>query len=634
MPLSFWDEAVRAAAFTINRLPSVVLHNKAPLQVLYNRDPDYSSLRVFGCACFPNIRPYNKNKLQFRSLKCTFLGYSLQHKGYKCLSPTDRLYISRDVLFNELSFPFSEITPSSSPSPHSSLSTSAHIPTVSTTTLPSPNPSTSNSISPSLPSSTSTTHSPSPTNTTPVISPTPPAASTLNTHPMTTRAKAGIHRPKILLAHAIPKSITKALQDEKGNKAINTEMIALVKNKTWSLVRLPDGRTAIGCKWVLRVKENADSSVDKLKARLVAKGFSQEYGFDYTETFSPVVKPTTIRIMLTVALSKNWPIKQLDVNNAFLNGELSEEVYMLQPPGFVDPNQPHLVCKLHKALYGLKQAPRAWFDKLRTVLLSLGFVCSKADNSLFLCISSQYIIFVFIYVDDILVTENSATAIDSLVTKLHTSFALKDLGEIAYFLGIHVHHTSSGLHLSQKKYIQDLLSRVNMQEANSLPTPMPGGEKLSAFGSDAMSDPYLYRSTVGTLHTEAEYRSLANATAEIMWIQSLLSEIDLHLQQPPTIWCDNQSTVLMSANPVLHSRTKHIELDLYFVRERILSKQLIVKHTPAHDQIADILTKAVSSPRFPFLRDKLSLASLAQPFSLRGVLELSLKFVISVISFA
>ena len=146
------------------------------------------------------------------------------------------------------------------------------------------------------------------------------------------------------------------------------EYDALQKNNTWDLVPLPPNRQVIGCKWVFRVKENADGSINRFKARLVAKGFHQVHGFDFNETFSPVIKPVTIRIILTLALSHEWKLFQLDVNNAFLNGSLEEIVFMTQPLGFEVTNK-SLVCKLNKAIYGLKQAPRQWFIRLKSTLL-------------------------------------------------------------------------------------------------------------------------------------------------------------------------------------------------------------------------------------------------------------------------
>jgi histone deacetylase 1/2 len=161
------------------------------------------------------------------------------------------------------------------------------------------------------------------------------------------------------------------------------EFQALQRNETWTLVPLPQNRKAIGCKWVFRTKENPDGSINKYKARLVAKGFHQLQGFDFNETFSPVIEPVTVRLILSLAVSYKWPLKQLDINNAFLNGILEEEVYMVQPPGF-ETTDSSLVCKLNKALYGLKQAPRQWFDRLTSTLLQFGFKSSKCDLSLHL----------------------------------------------------------------------------------------------------------------------------------------------------------------------------------------------------------------------------------------------------------
>ncbi|MCH87664.1 retrovirus-related Pol polyprotein from transposon TNT 1-94 [Trifolium medium] len=486
-------------------------------------------------------------------------------------------------------------------------------------------------------------------------------------------------------------------------------------NKTWSLVPLPPHRKAIGCKWVFRIKENPDGTVNKYKARLVAKGFAQIAGFDFTETFSPVIKPITIRIILTLAVTYKWPVQQIDVNNAFLNGVLQEEVYMHQPAGFENDDK-SLVCKLHKSLYGLKQAPRAWYDKLTQTLLTFGFMKSKCDPSLLVHSHNGTVTYVLIYVDDILITGSAPHIIQDLINKLNVHFALKQLGQLDYFLGIEVHCLSTGaLLLNQAKYIRDLLCKAKMENSNPIGSPMVSTCRLSKHGTDTISDPTLYRSIVGalqyvtltrpdiafsvnkvcqfmarplethwkavkrilrylngTLHyglcispslagppfslraysdadwatdqddrrstsgsciyfgpnlvswsskkqqlvarssTEAEYRSMANTTADLLWIQSLLQELQVPFHTP-TLLCDNLSVVALSHNPVLHSRTKHLELDIHFVRERVISKQLNVLHVPARDQLADPLTKPLSPSNYGDIRSKLKVFPCTKP---------------------
>ena len=189
----------------------------------------------------------------------------------------------------------------------------------------------------------------------------------------------------------------------------------------------------------------------------MAKGFHHQLGIDYGETFSPVIKPTLVRTVLSIALSAGWSIRQIDIQNAFLHGNLSEEVFMHQPPGYSHPSFPNHVCKLKKALYGLKQAPRAWFSRLSTRLIELGFHGSLSDTSLFIYKSSIYTMFILIYVDDIIITSSSSSAIDNLLSSLQTDFAVKDLGSLHYFLGIEVIRNNAGILLSQKRYILDLL---------------------------------------------------------------------------------------------------------------------------------------------------------------------------------
>ena len=163
---------------------------------------------------------------------------------------------------------------------------------------------------------------------------------------------------------------------------MNLEFDALMKNGTWVLISLSSSQNLIGCKWVYQIKWHADGSIERYKACLVAKGFHQQPGIDYGETFSLVIKPTSVRIVLSIALSAGWPIRQIDIQNAFLHGNLSKEVFMHQPPRYSYPSFPHHVCKLKKALYGLKQAPRAWFSWLSTRLIELGFHGSLSDTSL------------------------------------------------------------------------------------------------------------------------------------------------------------------------------------------------------------------------------------------------------------
>jgi hypothetical protein len=241
----------------------------------------------------------------------------------------------------------------------------------------------------------------------------------------------------------------------------------------------------------------------------VAKGFKQCHGVDYDDTFSHIIKATTIRLILSVVVSRGWCLRQLDVQNAFLYGVLEEDVFMCQPPGFHDPSKPNYLCKLNKALYGIKQAPRAWYSRLSHKLKSLGFTPSKADISLFFYQKGSVTMYVLVYVDDIIVASSSSSAVKALLADLKMDYALKDLSDLHYFLGIEVKNTSDGLLLTQDKYASDLLHRAGMLPSKEMPTPLATNEKLLAHGGKPLSttDATRYRSIVGGL----QYLSLTRS---------------------------------------------------------------------------------------------------------------------------
>ncbi len=247
------------------------------------------------------------------------------------------------------------------------------------------------------------------------------------------------------------------------------------------------------------MKLRSDGTLDRYKARLVALGNRQEYGVDYEETFAPMAKMTTIRTVLAIAASQGWSLHQMDVKNAFLHGDLKEDIYMTPPPGLFSSHTME-VCKLNRSLYGLKQAPRAWFEKFRSTLLQFEFVQSQYDSSLFLRKTSTGIVLLLIYVDDIVITGTDSLLITQLQQHLHDSFHMKDLGHLTYFLGLEVHTNSSGIFLHQHKYTKDLIALAGLENSTSVDTPLEMNVKLHNSEGDLLSDPLLYRQLVGSLN--------------------------------------------------------------------------------------------------------------------------------------
>eukprot|EP00253_Pinus_taeda_P008453 PITA_08453 len=251
-----------------------------------------------------------------------------------------------------------------------------------------------------------------------------------------------------------PLNYEEASRSEEWRAAMHEEMESIYRNDTWDLVELPEGKTPIGCKWLYKPKVNADGTVEKFKARLVAKGYSQQEGIYFDDTFAPVAKLNTIRMLICLATKHKWKLHELDVKSAFLNEELKEEIYLVQPPGFVKKGQEHLVCKLHKALYGLKQAP------------SHG---------------------------------NANSLIKEIKQQMSQEFEMKDLGDLHYCLGLEMWKDFGQTFLTQGKYARNLLERFRMEQCKTAATPLQQNLKLSSDDGTKQVDATLYRHLVGSL---------------------------------------------------------------------------------------------------------------------------------------
>ncbi|KAG5547345.1 hypothetical protein RHGRI_013130 [Rhododendron griersonianum] len=294
-----------------------------------------------------------------------------------------------------------------------------------------------------------------------------------------------------------PHSYREASSNPLWQQAMEEELQALDNTNTWNIVDLPPGKTPIGSKWVYKIKTRSDGSIERYKARLVAKGFAQEYGIDYEETFAPVARLTSVRSLIAIAAVRKWRLNQMDVKNAFLNGDLTEEVYMRPPPGYNHP--PNKVCKLNRALYGLKQAPRAWFAKFSTTIQNFGFFSSQYDSALFIRKSASGIIFLLLYVDDMIITGDDTIGISDLKAFLNKQFQMKDLGTVSYFLGLEISSTSDGYYLTQAKYASDLLTRAGITDSKTASTPLEPTTRLTPLDGTPLPDATLYRQLVGCL---------------------------------------------------------------------------------------------------------------------------------------
>ncbi|KAE8803358.1 putative polyprotein [Hordeum vulgare] len=367
-------------------------------------------------------------------------------------------------------------------------------------------------------------------------------------HPMLTRSKDDTLQPSIkydedyvhlvslvdddetadpicLVAGEEPASFPEDAAHQCWLRAMREELTAIDANDTWKLVEPPPGQRPIGLKWVYKLKKDPSGSIIKYKARMVAKGYVQHAGIDFEEVFAPVARFDSVRLLTALAAHHGWEVHHMDVKSAFLNGDLAEEVFVAQPPGFELAGQERKVFKLAKALYGLRQAPRAWNAKLDSSLLSLGFQRSDSEHGVYLRGSGVSLLAVGLYVDDLIIAGAQPRELDIFKEEMKKLFQMSDLGRLTYYLGIEVRQTKRGITLCQASYAQKLLEKASMAECKTSAVPMEAKLKLSKDSTAPATDASYYRSLIGSL------RYLVQTRPDIAYAVSYLSRF----MEKPTV---------------------------------------------------------------------------------------------------
>ncbi|KAJ9547256.1 hypothetical protein OSB04_019799 [Centaurea solstitialis] len=652
LSLTFWAEVVSAACYTQNRSLCYVLNDREPIGKFNSKGDDaiflgYSwdsaAYRVYVLRS--HIVVVSTNVRFDDNFQVTQSKFTKELKIQAEISPNATISEDLEQLFHECASPIHVDTTSEHPSQENH-------PTIPTPT----------STSPSLEEITSSVHPP---HTTKWTKDHPLSQVIVNiSEGVKTRSTANYCLFSCFVSQTEPKKVSDALIDPFWVEAMQDELTQFDRNQVWTLVPLPNGKMAIGTKWVFRNKKDEQGVVVRNKARLVAQGYCQEEGIDYEETFAPVARLEAIRIFLAFAAHKGFKVFQMDVNSAFLNGKLKEEVYVKQPPSFESDKYPNHVYFLDKALYGLKQAPRAWYERLSIFLISNGFNRRTTDITLFYKKCDE----------DILLKE----------------FEMSMMGELTFFLG-QVKQSSEGIFINQSKYVNDLLKKYKLNDASPMRTPMAPNLKLHKDLSGPSVECKLYRGMIGSLlyltatnpkkshlssvkrilrylkknpslglwyplnspidlvaytdsdyggcqvdrkstsgscqflggklvcwsskkqncvstsTTEAEYVAAASCCSQALWMQTQLRDYGYSIDKIP-ILRDSKIAIATSTNPVQHSKTKHIDIRYHFLKHHVEEGNVEMFFVTSEYQLVDLFTEALDEKRFNFLVEKIGMS--------------------------
>ncbi|GJU78850.1 retrovirus-related pol polyprotein from transposon TNT 1-94 [Tanacetum coccineum] len=662
-------EAVATACYTQNRSVIRLHHGKTPYELLHDKLPDLSFFHVFGALCYPTNDSENLGKLQ---PKADIVQDSNPHSSTPFVPPSrtdwDLLF---EPLFDELLTPPSSVdflapevialiaeVVASEPV----ASTGSRSSTTVDQDAPSPNIAHTNNDPffgiPILENDYEVSSS----DVIPIVVHTAtPNSEHVNKwtkdHPLE-NIIGELERPvstrlqlyeqalfcyyDAFLTTIEPKNYKDALTQACWIEAMQEELHKFDRLEVWELVPRLDNVMITTLKRIYKVKLDEMRGILKNKARLVARGYRQEEGINFEESFAPMARHDAIRIFLAYAAHMNMIVYQIYVKMSFLNSILGEEVYVSQPNGFVDQDNPNHVYKLKKALYGLKQAPRAWYDLFSKFLLSHEFSKGIVDPILFIRRLGKDILLIQIYVDDIIFASTTPELCDQFSKIICLKFKMSMMGKISFFLGLQISQSPRGIFLIQSKYALESLKKYCMESSDPVDTPMVKKSKLDEDTQGKAVDPTHYRGLIGTLmyltasrpdltfvvcmcarlvswsskrqknavisSTKAKYIAMSDCCTQILWMRSQLTDYGLGFNKIP-MYCDNKSVIVLCCNNVQHSRSKHIDIRLHFIKEKIENGVVELYFVNTEYQLADIFTKALCRERIEFLINKLGMRS-------------------------
>lgn len=719
LPKRFWAEAVCTAVYLRNRSIASGLNNRTPIEIWTGDKPDVSNLRIFGSKVMVHVPKERRLKWDKKATQCILVGYSNNVKGYRVYNPNnDSVTIARDIVVIEegieqkqdkIQVNISEddtsegkekYTQEEGDINHTRRTENQELKEEALSTEES-----SCSEDEDFKDSSDMVGAVSMPDSGPMSRP----ATTVQTTSKRIRKQpdrygfGGVCVSEISVNDISIEEALNGPECEQWKLAMKSEIESFEDNDAWELVDVPPSGTIVQCKWVFKRKFDSENKI-RYRARLVAKGFSQRPGVDYEETFSPVLRHSTLRLLFALAVQLKLDICHLDVKTAFLNGFLTENVYMMKPPGFHSNDcDVHKVFRLKRAIYGLKQSSRAWYQRVDDLLHSLGYKKSQLEPCLFTKINTDVKIIIALYVDDFFVFSNNEKECNNLKESLSSNFKIKDLGCIKNCLGMRVivDKQQGSISIDQESYIDELLIKFNISESKCADTPIEpklkitksetcdvklpyqkligclmyiavltrpdivfsvnflsqfnncyndkhwayakrilkylkktkslclkfsasGNCQLEAFvdadwasnvidrrsytgyffrlSNGAISWETKKQTTVALSSTEAEYMGIAESCKEAVYMRSLIFELTSTMYPIP-IFNDNQSAHKLSANPVFHKRSKHIDVKYHFCRESVANDIVKIKYLPSEDMPADILTKGLNKNKhYNFLR--------------------------------